>query len=313
MAERYHARLGLFLVLGAVLACSAGVFYVMRLRQRPAIEFVTWIDESATGLGPGSPVRFRGVEVGRVDHVVIADERLMVEVGFRVDMAAMTAIGVDGAELKARITSGSWSAPPNLRVRQVPNLVTGTSYLLIDRMKEPPPALVPSRHLERAYLPWAQSSVDSMVDQAQATLDRLPRLVDHLDQAALALRDQLKAAQVDQLSADLRRIAARTEALLDRVERTVGEAQVPALAADARRVLDRCDKAAEALRALAAGEGPAGITMARAALLFDDLRRMLPQAELTLRRFGQLARSLDEEPESVIFGPRRETAPGAKP
>jgi ABC-type transporter Mla subunit MlaD len=313
MAEHHHARLGLFLVLGAVLACSAAVFYAMRLRQRPAIEFVTWIDESATGLGPGSPVRFRGVEVGRVDHVVIADERLMVEIGFRVDLAAMTAIGVDGAELQAKIQAGGWTAPPNLRVRQVPNLVTGTSYLLIDRMKEPPPALVPSRPLDRPYMPWAQSSVDSMVDQAQATLDRLPRLVDHLDQAAVVLRDQLKAAQVDQLSADLRRIAARAEALLDRVERTVGEAQVPAIAAEVRRLLARSDQAAESIRALAAGEGPAGITMTRAALLLDDLRRLLPQAELTLRQVGQLARSLDEQPEAVIFGPRRETVPGAKP
>lgn len=313
MAERYHARLGLFLVLGLALAAGATIFYIVRLRQRPAIEFVTWIDESATGLTPGSPVRFRGVAVGRVDHVTIANERLLVEVGFSVDLAAMTAIGVDGNQLRDRVRAGSWTPPPDLRVRQVPNLVTGTSFLLIDRVKDPPPPLMPGEKLERAFIPWAPSSVDSMVDQAQATLDRLPRLVDHLDQAAVLLGEQMRKAQVDQVSADLRRLITRVEALVERADRTLLAAEIPAMAADARRLIQRGEQAAAAVSALAAGDGSAASTLARAGLLLDDLRRMLPQAEDALRRMGQLARTLDEQPESVIFGPRRESASGDKP
>ncbi len=68
-AEKSYARLGLFVVVGVAVVLATGLFFVQRMRSRAVISLVTYTTENVSGLDISSPVRFRGVPVGRVSDI----------------------------------------------------------------------------------------------------------------------------------------------------------------------------------------------------------------------------------------------------
>jgi len=68
--ERSHARLGAFLVVVLILAIATGLLFVQQLRSRAVLDLVTYTTENVSGLDVSSPVRLRGVPVGRVKIIV---------------------------------------------------------------------------------------------------------------------------------------------------------------------------------------------------------------------------------------------------
>ena len=66
--ERSYARLGLFLVVVLVVVLATALLFIQRWRSRAVIEMVTYTSENVSGLEVSSPVRYRGVPVGRVSR-----------------------------------------------------------------------------------------------------------------------------------------------------------------------------------------------------------------------------------------------------
>ena len=67
--EKSYARLGLFVVVGLVVVLATALFFIQRLRSRAVIEMVTYTTENVSGLDISSPVRYRGVPIGRVSNI----------------------------------------------------------------------------------------------------------------------------------------------------------------------------------------------------------------------------------------------------
>jgi len=65
-AEHSYARLGFFMVVVLVVVLATGLLFIQRLRSREVIEAVTYTTENVSGLEVSSPVRYRGVSVGRI-------------------------------------------------------------------------------------------------------------------------------------------------------------------------------------------------------------------------------------------------------
>jgi hypothetical protein len=81
------------------------------------------------------------------------------------------------------------------------------------------------------------------------------------------------------------------------IEQLTGpESSLVKFADEARAALREADVPGSTRSAQAAAE--------RATLAADDLRRSLPVIRETLDQLRELARHLDEQPESVIYGPR---------
>src|SRR5215475_5364794 len=68
-AEKSYARLGLFIVATLVVVLATALIFIQRLRSREAIALVTYTTENVSGLEISSPVRYRGVSIGRVTDV----------------------------------------------------------------------------------------------------------------------------------------------------------------------------------------------------------------------------------------------------
>ena len=309
-AEKSYARLGLFVVVTLVVVLATAVFFLQRLRSRAAIAMVTYTAEDVTGLDISSPVRLHGVSVGRVTDLRVGLSGKTIEIDFEIFLDRLNTIGLDVKQI--RKTVGVGYVFPSLRSRIVANPVSGEAYLLLDQPQNPAPPMDLGFIPTRPYVPSMPSMTTTVQDRLPALLDRTEQLLRTFGDVATRLPDSLD----------------RSDRFFNNAERIVQESQLPALSSDSRKFfattttqieqmrsdLDRTEgtlaKLSDDVRAvLKDADLPAATQSAREAadnsrLASDDLRRSLPAIRDSLEQLRELSRMLEEQPESVVYGPR---------
>ena len=99
--EKSYARLGFFIVVTFAVLLVTAVFFIQRLKRRPAIGMVTYTTDNVFGLDVSSAVRLRGVPVGRVTNIRVDPLGTIVEIDFdvyldRLNTRVMTELQLDG-------------------------------------------------------------------------------------------------------------------------------------------------------------------------------------------------------------------------
>ena len=312
--EKSYARLGLFMVVILIVVLATAVLFIQRLKSRAVIAMVTYTTENVSGLDVSSPVRYRGVPVGRVTELRVDPRGITIEIDFELFLDRLNTIGVNVRRIRQLADIGGIF--PRLRARIVGNPVTGEAYLLLDVPQNPPPPMALGFKPSRLYVP-------SMPSTSLATVqDRLPEILDRAEATLQTLREIVTRIP-DSLD--------RSDRFFTNVERIVQESQLPALSADSRKFFTTTSAQIEQIRsemdgvigtegtlvkfseearaAIKAADFPATTQSAREAadnsrLAADDLRRSLPAIRDSLEQMRELARQLEEQPESVVYGPR---------
>jgi ABC-type transporter Mla subunit MlaD len=316
-AEKSYARLGFFVVVALLVVLATAVLFIQRLRSREVIAMVTYTKENVSGLDVSSPVRVRGVPVGQVSEIRVDPRGGLIEINFEMFLDRLTTVGIDVSRIR-RVTDiqGVFS---HLRAQIVSNPVTGEAYLLIDAPAKPPPLMELGFKPDRPYVP-------SMPSPFSSVQDRLPEILNRTE------------ATLEALSAIVNRVPAsldRSDRFFTNVERIVQKSDLPALSADSRKFFATTSTQIEQMRAdlngvvgkdgslvkfseearaaIKAADLPAATQSARDAaensrLASDDLRRSLPAIRDSLEQMRELARHLEEQPESVVYGPRPQEA-----
>lgn len=311
--EKSYARLGFFIVLTLVLLLVTAVFFIQRLKKRPAIGMVTYTTDNVFGLDVSSPVRLRGVRVGRVTDIRVNPHGTIVQIDFEMFLDRLNTIGLDVSRLRTLTDVGG--VFPHLRAQLMGNPITGEAYLLLDQPENPPPPMELGFKPNRPYVP----SVPSPFEMAQ---DRLPVLLDRANATLETLRE-IVARMPDSLD--------RSDRFFDNTNRIMRESEIPTLSADSRKFFATTSAQIEQIRsdmdgvigsegslvkfseearaAIKAADLPAATQAAREAadnsrLAADDLRRTLPAIRDSLQELRELSRMLEEQPESLVYGPR---------
>ena len=311
--EKSYARLGLFVVVVVLTVLATAIFFIQRVRSQAVIGMVTYTTDNVSGLDVSSPVRYRGVAVGQVTDVRVDPRGVTVEVDFDVFLDRLNTIGMNVKRIRDFTDLGVMF--PNLRAQVVANPVTGEAYLLLDVPKDPPPPLALGFTPDRPYV----ASVPSMMGQVQ---DRLPEVLNTAQETLQTLRE----------------IVARVPSSLDRsdrfftnIERVFRESDLQALSTDSRKFFStttaQMERMTNDLQGLVGAEGPlvtfaeeartamreadlpaasrsSREAMERTSLAADDLRRSLPAIRQSLDELRDLARQIQDQPESVMYGPR---------
>jgi len=311
--EKSYARLGLFLVVVLVVVVATALLFIQRWRSRAVIAMVTYTNENVSGLEVSSPVRFRGVSLGRVSEVRVDPREVIVEIDFEMFPDRLNTIGISTERVgQIRDLRGMF---PNLRASMVSNPVTGEAYLLLDVPENPPTPMTLAFTPDRPYVPWVPTTLATVQD-------RLPKILERAE-AALQTVTEIVSKVPESLD--------RSNRFFTNVERIFQESELPALSADSRKFFSttsgQIDKIATDLErvigtdgtlvtfvenanaAIKAADLPTTNQSARAAadqtaLAADDLRRTLPAIRDSLDQLRDLARQLQEQPESVVYGPR---------
>ena len=311
--EKSYAPLGFFILVTLVVVLVTAVFVIQRLKRRPAMGMVTYTTENVFGLDVSSAVRLRGVPVGRVTNIRVDPRGTIVEIDFEVFLDRLNTIGLNVRRLQTITDIGG--VFPKLRAQLMGNPITGEAYLLLDQPKNPPPPMELGFKPNRPYVP----SVPSPFGVVE---NRLPALLDQADTTLQTLTGVV-ARMPDSLD--------RSDRFFTNTERIMHESQLPALSADSRKFFTTTSAQIEQIRfeldgvigtegalvkfseevraAIKAADLPAATQSAREAadnsrLASDDLRRLLPMIRDSLEQLRELSRTLEEQPESVVYGPR---------
>ena len=316
--EKSYARLGLFLVIALVVILATGLLFIQRMRRQEVIELVTYSQENVSGLDISSPVRYRGVAVGRVSNLQVEPGGRTIEIDFELFTDRLTTVGANVTNLQELARAGVLE---RLRAQVVSNPVTGDAYLFLDMPENPPPPMTLGFTPSRPYIPSMPTRIAELRDRLPEVLEgveetlqvlreivaRMPESLDRADRFFTNVERIVRESELPAFSADSRKFFSTTstqiEAIASNLDGLVGdEGRLSKFADDARAAIDAAD--------LPASGRATREAMDQASLAAEDLRRSLPAMRESLAQLRELARQLQEQPESVVHGTQHA---GAKP
>jgi len=320
MENRAHAlAAGLFvLIFGAALIAAAMWFGKEEVRQD---FYVITTTQSVAGLKVEAPVRYRGVEVGRVESIRIEPGtagRIRIRIGVQADTP---------------VTTGTYA---QLGYQGV----TGLAYVsLNDQGTSTQPLQKQDGSREEPQLPLRASLLDSgevLMSSVTEIADRLKELLGNDNQKAVKktlagleiLFNDDNQKLVRRTLAGLDEVTRRTAALAERLEPGVRE--LPALVADARSTTRKADQLLANLNTLSlkleqridvVDRAVASVTSsvdevggaARAANeeTLPRLNALVDELSRETRALDRLINTVGDHPQSVVFGaPRGKPGPG---
>ncbi|MGB1128662.1 MAG: intermembrane transport protein PqiB [Haloferula sp.] len=244
-----------------------------------------FFDQSVRGLQRGAPVEFRGIPLGRVIDISFkysepGDARIPVLAEISAsNFERATQAASEGARLDLED-----AVQRGLRARlATASLLTGSLYVDLDLMPEAPPAEL-EQVGDLAVLPTVSSGLAQLevkVNSILAKIDALP-----LEETLTSFG---KAA--DEAAVTL----AEARTTLDELDGTLAELEKLIASDDTQSLPKELNQTLAELRTSIESIGPSGAVQ-------GDLRRTLDELRAALRSFGSLSDSIEDEPNSLLFG-----------
>lgn len=266
-----HFKLGLFVLGGIALALVFMVTLGARTWNAESVRYVTYFDESVQGLEVGSPVKFRGVAVGRVAEIGIAPDQRHVQVTSELTVPDLRRLNLGGSGERALAVHS------DLRAQLAQTGITGVKFILIDYFEaadQPPPELPFAA--AGNHIPAAPSTLARLESSVLSTADRFPEITDEL---------RTMLSQLNAIGAEVGRAR-----LPEQAGQALGEATLAMRALSSElEALNAAGLSRSVRQSLAAFDATSG----RLGALIDRLERedgVLASSEQTLALLGEVAR-----------------------
>ena len=317
MSERTHNTLIGAFVLGGIVITVAVLLYVLgggvsKSTQRVVMVF----DGSVKGLTIGAPVALRGVNIGQVTDIRVLFEELdginlLMEVEAVLDMPKIQRQSQSLNALEPQLLTAGLRAQLNSQ-----SLLTGLLYIQLDFFPDTPIVKRQTRS-DLFEIPTIPSTRERLVSQFD-DLD-LPKLANDMQVVADSMRRFSENPEFQDLPANANRALTETSKLVKQISGTIDELG-PHLfqsLASIDRVAQSLEKSLPAMETeISKNLNQLEITLSSFANTSDQLRTTLaPESPLlyTLdatmrevmrasRSINTLARSLEEQPQSLLLG-----------
>ncbi|MGA7121642.1 MAG: MlaD family protein [Polyangiaceae bacterium] len=312
-APTNHWKLGLFVVVGVVVALASIVTLGARSLQKKTVSYQSFFDESVQGLDVGSPVKFRGVTIGSVSVINIAPDHRHVAITCELAVGQLNDLGLS----TVRGSNARIAVPPDLRVQLGSSGLTGVMFISIDffRIEDNPIIPLPFPVPEN-YIPSARSTIKNLEDSVVQAVDRLPELADQIvallakisslleDVTAEHIADKASATMqhVDDVLADVQRALKRAD-----VEKLSQDAQVTL--SELRGTMRRVNGVIEGLQgekgliaSVARASGAVGDVAHGAAGLGENLEQTLRDVQEAAAAVQRLGDALDRDSDMLVKG-----------
>ena len=192
---------GLFMAGGISVGLVAIIWLGMSDFLREGHFYATYFDESVQGLNADSPVKYRGVSIGRVDRISVAPDNRLIEVILKIN---------SGAELESGLVA---------RLSMVG--ITGSMFIELDRKKEDVPDRSPRLNFPSEYP--IISSNPSDISELFRGIDDIMDKINSLDMAGISDRVKQTLDNVNQsvVDLDLKRISNGLNASIDNLNQNL--------------------------------------------------------------------------------------------
>ncbi len=262
----------------------------------PTLKFLLLFDQTVRGLADSAPVEFRGITIGRVVTISFdlapghGDPRVPVLI--EIDPLLMRAGKtpgegeIDGEFVRKAVASGLRAA------LKTGSLITGALFVDLDYYPESDPAEL-GRSGDFATIPTVSSGFAQLEAKLTAILDKLQAMPLEETMENIAAAAEEAKTTIAESRATLKEIEATAAA----ARRTLEDPEFRGLPADLRKSLDELQKSV-------ASVGPDGAVQ-------GDLLRTLDELRASLRSLKAMTTTIDEKPNSLLFG--RESSGNPKP
>jgi len=216
--------LGLFVTLGIVLGIAVIIWIGASKYFEKGDRYVTYFDESVQGLQRDSAVKYRGVDVGRIENIRVAPDNRLIEVVMKIN-------------LKEDVEKNSVAY---LRVAGI----TGIVFIELDRREEHEPDLSPKLDFASQYpiIPSRPSQIRQIFSGIDDIIEKIKQL--DLEDIAKSVKATGKAAenllggpQMQKTLQNLESISTSIDQTATRIEKIAASGNLEGILDDTRTAL----------------------------------------------------------------------------
>lgn len=189
---------GLFFVAGVGIAIVAIIWLGMSHYLEEGHYYVAYFDESVQGLGNDSPVKYRGVAIGRVTSISVAPDGNLIEVVFRIEsglkpgpdmIARLKSIGITGIMFVELERSDTVPLP------DTPTITFRTDYPVVRTQRSDIKKIFDS--IENVLTQFEKSDIDGLIQRMNTTVAQINQAVAdaHVAEISAGIRTTLDHAQ----------------------------------------------------------------------------------------------------------------------
>ncbi len=303
--------IGLFVTAGILLGAVAVVWIGASKYYQKGKLYVTYFDESVQGLQMDSRVKYRGVDVGKVEAIRVAPDGHLVEVLMKIDM-------------EGEMQRNSFA---QLRVAGL----TGLVFIELDHRPWEDPLITPKISFPAKY-PIIPSQL-SQTRQLLSSVDRIMEKLEEVDAKGLANQLRRTAGAAENLMAgdEMKRILANIESSTASLDRTIRRADQVLAQVKIDGVLAETKEGVLEARRLVAllQEKVKGLNLAETAeksgrlvegmdrrtrRVASEIEGAVDEMRETARSLRLLAERLEENPSDLLFSraPQDEAGEGVR-
>jgi len=299
--------IGLFVIIG-VLACAVIIIWVgaARLFVKGSL-YAVYFDESVQGLQVDSAIKYRGVEIGKVQSIDVARDYRLIEVIMKIDL--------EGDLQKQTVASLKTAG------------ITGIVFIELDRIQAGELSKSPKLTFNSDYpvIPSRRSEITRFLEDTNIIMQNIKGIdfkgiSDNVKNTTQAIENFVKSKRINNIMVNLESTSANLDETIARINKTVAEGKVDKAVTEALGVLSDARKLVEQAK----GEIKALKLREKAdrtdALLTDiskktktittNLQDTSENLRVTSENLQALSDSLNRDPSDLIF---TKPAPPRKP
>ncbi|MFH1090642.1 MAG: MlaD family protein [Pseudomonadota bacterium] len=207
-----YFKIGLFVIGAVILGVAAVIILGAGTVFQAHLIIETYFDGSVQGLSLGSPVKFRGVEIGKVNHIGLVSRAYPTDLTYILVRMSLPEDSPWFGEAKAIQAELQKQMEKGLRVRLAQQGLTGSAYLEVDYL-EPlyNPPLETKWKPEYPYLPSARSVITQLSDSLSVIMRSLEKIditgiTVRLDKTLDSLTRKIEEANVADISLETKQL-----------------------------------------------------------------------------------------------------------
>jgi phospholipid/cholesterol/gamma-HCH transport system substrate-binding protein len=252
MEKASYFKIGLFIIVGTIIGAIGVVALGVGTIFQKKVLVETYIDESVQGLDVGSSVKFRGVQVGKVETISLTSAEYPTKRRYVLVRMGLTTKIFQAPLSDAGSPSFMTEVEKGLRVRLASQGVTGAAYIEADYQD---PARNPPLEIDwqpiYPYVPSTLSRITQLSDSVEKILRSMEnidvgRLVDGLEKSLLTITKVAQGANFDKLGGQADAFLTEVRDTNRQLKELIGSSEIKsafkdsaAAASGARQIIER--------------------------------------------------------------------------
>lgn len=299
--------IGLFVIVG-VLICAGIIIWVGAARLFvKGSQYAVYFDESVQGLQVDSAIKYRGVEIGKVQSIDVAPDYRLIEVNMKIDLEG----DLHNQTIASLKTAG----------------ITGIVFIELDRIKPGELANSPKLSFEpnKPVIPSRQSEISRILDGTNVIMQNIKDIdfkgiSDQLKNTSKAIENLAGSKQINNIMAHLESTSANLDDAIARINKTVTDGKVDrtvtealGVLSDARKLIIQAKDEFDALKLREKSEQTDIVLRnidKKTKTITNNLADTSENLRATSENLQKLSDSLNRDPSELIF---TKPAPPRKP